>query len=167
MSRKVLVAEAVEERDFQLARIQRIISDTNFAKYVMKGDNPLRAYSNGQPQKQFVEVYDMIEDEIRKYQELCMAIFESDARAEVVIDDKSITRITAMGMLQELSKQNNLTHNLVQSVQEQLKVEGRSRFPEEINIALNTSLNDLQNQIKKLRIAIKISNATTFIEIKD
>ena len=166
MVRKVLVAEAVEERDFQLAKIQRMISDTNFAKYIMKGNNPLKAYGGDTLQKQFQEVYDSISEEIDTYIELYTAIYESDAKAEVVIDDKQMSRATAMSLLKELTGKQSLTHMLVNSVQEQLKTGERLQMPGEVNYILNTSLDQLQEEIKKLRIAIKISNATTFIEVE-
>ena len=166
MSKKVLVAEAVEERDFQLAKINRMISDTNFAKYVVKGDNPLKAYGNDQFQKQFQDVYESISEEIELYLKLYTAICESDSRAEVVIDEEQMTRATAMSLLKELSGSRSLTHLLVNSVQEQLKSTGRIQLPGEVNYALNSSLDEIQEKIKKLRIAIKISNATTFIELE-
>ena len=213
MAEKMLVADALDERDFLKVKINKAISNCNFIAVKRLKDKRLK---NGEDPEAFVEKaksdYQSITDMITRLKKINSAIIVSNATTEITLKSGlKMTRAEAISRRKELKNSSeDLEYTFIQAMSrmitstqrefnmltkkaddatemyksnlsskdreltakevEAAKTLTEEEYPEIIDpIGLEAKYNDRIDQygiiVKELDTAIKISNATTYIEI--
>jgi hypothetical protein len=213
MAEKLLIADALDERDFLREKIRKAISNCSFVTVKRKKDKRTR---NGEDPEAFIEKaksdYQSISDMIVRLKKINSAIIVNNATTEITLksgltmtraeaisrrkelksssDDLEYSFLEAMGRMIAISQReyntltkkaddatemykNNLSskdRELTAKEVEAAKTLTEEEYPEIIDpIDLEKKYNDRVDQyralVKELETAIKVSNATTYIEI--
>jgi hypothetical protein len=212
---KLLMAQALDERDFLAKKIKNDINNFTAISVKRKKDPTL---ANGKTVEVFEQdvrsKYQSIRDNISRYERLCAAITQSNATTMIKVGDEEISVAKAITIKKEISNDNYFIATLIYNMKSEyaeattrskILYESAARVEENFKNSLLTSKVDgakkslsedeikavetmaaneypeiidplnledlvkrhseaLDKYVKELETAIKISNATTFVE---
>jgi len=206
---KLLVAEALDERDFLRKKILEKIGKLKVVAVVQTAD---KTTEDGVEIENAVAAVQSIRDQIARYKAINLAIAKSNATETITVGGKTMTRAEAITLRKDHTAGTELEETLNRSLFSQinngkvqftrmkksadqvkdryintiLQAEGIKELPEEklnavstmtdgnypvlldpISLAdkVDTFVEDQEKFYKELETAIKVSNASTFIEV--
>ena len=208
MSEKMLVTQALDERDLLVKKIGDKIAKANFVDTIRPNEDKVyaRRVEKAEFTKEAKAAYQQITDLIARYQKIDAAIVDSNARTEVKTSYGTFTvagaislrsRLRGLGVYEEeadfernLQKKLDMKNSQLQTTAENMRLSilGRDAKTKdekplgvvEAYVKENTTelvdplkvekkIEDLEEKrntlLRELDTQIKVSNATTFIEV--
>ena len=160
MSEKMLVTQALDERDLLVKKIGDKIAKASFVDTVRPNEDKVYAkrINRAEYAKEAEASYQQILDLIDRFQKIDAAIVDSNARTEVKTGYGTFTVAGALSLRSRLRGMDSY--------------DGEADFEGKRQEKLNTDYNErvrffdlTKRLLTELDTQIKVSNATTFIEI--